>query len=167
MVTTQNSSADTIRLWLERSGNTVPLDIEIFLRISGNSAEPPARARSISPSSPWAYPHAPGSSAVTYVIAQPTHTALAIPILPPSHTPIMIPPSPPHHDTWNSPPHPSSSSQQPPTPSKSTMHWGHIAMFYLVGQMHRWERFVFRFDKQFSSMAALKSITGECDHKVC
>jgi hypothetical protein len=41
------------------------------------------------------------------------------------------------------------------------MHWGHIAMFYLVGQIHRWERFVFRFDKQFSSMAALKSITGD------
>lgn len=40
-------------------------------------------------------------------------------------------------------------------------------MFYLVGQMHRWRRFVFRFDKQFSSMAALKSITGGCDNLVC
>ncbi len=28
--------------------------------------------------------------------------------------------------------------------------------------MHRWERFVFRFDKQFTSMGALKSINGAC-----
>lgn len=39
-------------------------------------------------------------------------------------------------------------------------HWGHIAIFYLVEQMHRWERFIFRFDKQFSSFIALKSISG-------
>jgi hypothetical protein len=155
LVTTQNSSADTVRLWLERSGETVPLDIEIFLRVNGPSSEPPSRARSVSPS-PWAYSHGPGGSApATYVIAQPSHTGMAIPILPPSHTPIIIPPSP---SPWNSPPHHSSSPQ--PSQSKSSMHWGHIAIFYLVGQMHRWDRFVFRFDKQFSSMAALKSITG-------
>ena len=41
------------------------------------------------------------------------------------------------------------------------MHWGHIAFFYLVEQMHRWERFIFRFDKQFTSMGALKAINGE------
>jgi F-box-like len=157
LVTTQNSSADTIRLWLERSGDTVPLDIEIFLRVNGASSEPTSRARSVSPS-PWApYPHPGGSASATYVIAQPSHTGMAIPILPPSHTPIIIPPSPSHHDSWSSPPHPS--SPQPPQ-SKSGMHWGHIAIFYLVQQMYRWERFVFRFDKQFSSMAALKSITG-------
>jgi hypothetical protein len=168
LVTSQNSSADTIRLWLERSGNTVPLDIEIFLRVNGTSSEPTVRARSVSPSSPWAYPHgAGGSVGVTYVIAQPTHSAMTIPILPPSHTPIIIPPSPPHHDPWSSPPPPSSSSQQLPTQSKSNMHWGHIAMFYLVGQMHRWDRFLFRFDKQFPSMAALKSITGGCDQRIC
>ena len=40
------------------------------------------------------------------------------------------------------------------------MHWGHIAFFYLVEQMHRWERFVFRFDKQFASLSALKGING-------
>jgi hypothetical protein len=42
------------------------------------------------------------------------------------------------------------------------LHWGHIAVYYLVQQMHRWERFVFRFDKGFGSIAALKSITGLC-----
>lgn len=41
------------------------------------------------------------------------------------------------------------------------MHWGHIAFFYLVEQMHRWERFVFRFDKQFASLSALKGINGD------
>ena len=34
MVTTQDSSADIIRLWLERSGHNTPLDIEIFLKSS-------------------------------------------------------------------------------------------------------------------------------------
>lgn len=45
--------------------------------------------------------------------------------------------------------------------SKGSMHWGHIAFYYLTEQMHRWERFVFRFDKQFHSISALKSIVGE------
>lgn len=40
------------------------------------------------------------------------------------------------------------------------MHWGHIAFYYLVEQMHRWERFIFRFDKQFASISALKSVEG-------
>ena len=41
------------------------------------------------------------------------------------------------------------------------MHWGYIAFYYLMQQMHRWERFVFRFDRQFSSINALKTMTGE------
>lgn len=41
------------------------------------------------------------------------------------------------------------------------MHWGHIAFYYLVEQMHRWERFVFKFDKQFASIASLKAIDGQ------
>lgn len=165
LVTTQNSSADTIRLWLERSGDTASLDIEIFLRVNSTTTETTSRARSVSPSS-WAYPLPPpgGSAPATYVIAQPTHTPLPLTGLPPSHTPIIIPPSPSHHDPWGSPPHPSSSQQQLGPQSKASMHWGHIAIFYLVGQMHRWERFVFRFDKQFTSMAALKSIAGKYNH---
>ncbi len=51
----------------------------------------------------------------------------------------------------------SSSSQQR---LRKNMHWGHIAFYYLVEQMHRWERFVFRFDKQFTSIGALKAIEG-------
>lgn len=44
--------------------------------------------------------------------------------------------------------------------STHSTHWGYIAFFYLVEQMHRWERFVFRFDKQFPSIQALKSVIG-------
>ena len=36
LVTTQDAPADTIRLWLERSGRSIPLDIEIFLQFPQN-----------------------------------------------------------------------------------------------------------------------------------
>lgn len=45
--------------------------------------------------------------------------------------------------------------------SASGMHWGYIAFFYLTQHMHRWERFVFRFDRQFSSINAMKNMAGE------
>jgi len=112
------------------------------------------------PASPtWGHPfsHHQGGVATHYVIPHPPHPATTIPILPPAHTPIIMPPSP-SHDAW--PSAPSSPSEKSSSPSRTSMHWGHIAVYYLVEQMHRWERFVFRFDKQFSSMAALKSITG-------
>lgn len=48
-----------------------------------------------------------------------------------------------------------------------TLHWGHIAFYYLTEQMHRWERFVFRFDRQFGSINALKSITGALSLLLC
>lgn len=53
----------------------------------------------------------------------------------------------------------SSSSQQK---LRKNMHWGHIAFYYLCEQMHRWERFSFKFDKQFASIGALKAIEGAC-----
>jgi hypothetical protein len=39
--------------------------------------------------------------------------------------------------------------------------WAHVAMFYLIEQMHRWKRFVFKYDHHFPSVAALKAISGE------
>ncbi|EGO29108.1 hypothetical protein SERLADRAFT_365133 [Serpula lacrymans var. lacrymans S7.9] len=155
LITTQSSSADTIRLWLERSGDKVPLDIEIFLQVNGSSPEPSTRTRPVSPT-PWpggSFPHT-GSPPAHYVISHTPGTAI---ILPPAHTPIIVPPSPSHPD-WSPPP--PSAMQISPQPQRS-MHWGHIAIFYLVEQMPRWQRFVFRFDKQFSSMSALKSISGD------
>jgi len=150
-VTNQSATADTIRLWLERSGDKVPLDIEIYLRVTGLSNEGSSnRTRPVSPT-PWLQPPSPPPH---YVIPHPPGTAI---LLPPAHTPIIVPQSPSHHDSWGSPPPPSSRN----TPqAQRNAHWGHIAIFYLIEQMHRWERFVFRFDRQFPSMSALKSIAG-------
>lgn len=159
LITTQNSSADTIRLWLERSGDSVPLDIEIYLRVTKSQSETAARPRRSSSPPTWALSFPPHHGLSThYVIPHPTHTIATLPILPPAHTPIIIPPSSVAHDPWGVPSLPSQERLGPS--SKTSMHWGHIAIYYLVEQMHRWERFVFRFDKQFTSMGALKSITG-------
>lgn len=152
LVTNQGTSPDTVRLWLERSGDKVPLDIEIYLRVSGGSTEPSSRARASSPT-PWIPP--PPSPPPHYVLPHaPPSTAI---ILPPAQTPIIVPQSPSHHDAWGSPPPPP--SRTCPQAQRNT-HWGHIAIFYLIEQMHRWQRFVFRFDKQFPSISALKSING-------
>ncbi|KAF8632777.1 hypothetical protein AX15_001680 [Amanita polypyramis BW_CC] len=151
LVTTQQSSADTIRLWLERSGTSVPLDIEIFLRVASSKSLDGSYRRRRS-ASPMAGPP-------TWSIPVSTHNGITI--LPPAHTPIVIPPSPTMSDSWSTS---SRSSDDRPSQTalpRTSMHWGHIAVFYLVEQMRRWQRFVFRFDKQFASMAALKSINGE------
>ncbi|KAF8548828.1 hypothetical protein OG21DRAFT_1515876 [Imleria badia] len=153
LVTNQSASPDTIRLWLERSGDKVPLDIEIYLRVSGSSAEPSSRARASSPT-PWIPP--PPSPPAHYVLHPPPGAAI---LLPPAQTPIIVPQSPSHHDAWGASPPPPSSRSCPQT--QRNTHWGHIAIFYLIEQMHRWQRFVFRFDKQFPSISALKSINGE------
>lgn len=167
LVTTQNASADTIRLWLERSGSKVPLDIEIFLRVnnsSSNNNEPIPRARSVSPSSTWSY-HAPVAppftTTTTTVVVGPSSQANAPIAIPHALPPSQVPPAPHHHihDSWGSPPPPPSNITYA-NAGKGSAHWGHVAIFYLVAQMHRWRRFVFRFDKQFASMVALKSIAG-------
>lgn len=67
--------------------------------------------------------------------------------MPPSPTSIQDSPSSPHLDRRQN-------------ENAISMHWGHIVFFYLAQQMKRWERFVFRFDKQFTSMGALKAING-------
>ncbi|KAG6910716.1 hypothetical protein DXG01_008247 [Tephrocybe rancida] len=166
LLTTQHASADTIRLWLERSGDTVPLDIDIFLRVASpnSGAESPTRHRrrsfSRSPSPPpW---HAPFPHHHThYVIPQPPNTSAGLTAhFPPTQAPIVIPPSPTGiSDAWMTLHH--SGDRPSVRPSRSSLHWGHIAIYYLAEQMHRWERFVFRFDKQFPSMGALKSISGD------
>ncbi|EIM87685.1 uncharacterized protein STEHIDRAFT_56056 [Stereum hirsutum FP-91666 SS1] len=164
LITSPNISADTIRLWLERSGSRVPLDIEIFLQVqsagsAATSLRPPPRS-----TSPWPYP-TPSPSAPQYVQIHHASHPSAIQIIP-TATPIVLPPSPPSHDhMWGAvtpvPPHQSaSSSSATQSQTRAISHWGHIAIFYLVEQIHRWERFIFRFDKQFSSFIALKSISG-------
>jgi hypothetical protein len=158
LLTTQNSSADIIRLWLERSGSKVPLDIEIYLRVNNKgSSEAVSRPRPASPT--WGHSFPPHQSVGGhYVIPHPPHPSTTIPILPPAHTPIIVPPPPSTYDAW--PSSPGSPTEKSFPPSRTCMHWGYIVVYYLVQQMHRWERFVFRFDKHFPSMSALKAISG-------
>lgn len=134
----------------------MPLDIEIFLRVarpklpsldlSSSKGVRRANASSMTPLAPaWnpAYTsHHPSSS--HYYLAHSTAGNVTV-VMPPS-------PSGPHFETWG--------TERPIVVPRASLHWGHIAFFYLVEQMHRWQRFVFRFDKQFPSMGALKSITG-------
>ncbi|KAF9543224.1 hypothetical protein CPC08DRAFT_676102 [Agrocybe pediades] len=146
LCTNQHASADTVRLWLERSGDTLPLDIEIHLRASGPSQGPETLS---------ARPRRHQSAA--HFVAVHAHPLPATGM----HVPIIMPASPPpHSDGWSSPTSLGSERSANVT-SRSSMHWGHIAFFYLVEQIHRWERFVFRFDRQFTSMGALKSINGD------
>ncbi|KAJ3545885.1 hypothetical protein NMY22_g2265 [Coprinellus aureogranulatus] len=170
LVTTPAASADTIRLWLERSGDVVPLDIEIFLRVGPpkhleNGYPRDRRSSSATPNPslppPWTVGVPPSHNGTApYTVPQPPP--------PPPHPhpnvpgnvagpPISMPPSPGAGDPWNV----QHSSDRHGSATRSSMHWGHIAFFYLVEQMHRWERFIFRFDRQFASMGALKSINGD------
>lgn len=141
----------------------MPLDIEIFLRITKSSSESSSRPRRSSSPTMWPLPFSHHHGVTThYVIPHPPHPPATFPILPPAHTPIIVPPSPGNHDSWSTS---HSSSERVTSSSRTSMHWGHVAIYYLVEQMHRWERFVFRFDKQFASMAALKSIIGASAHQ--
>ncbi|KAF8908517.1 hypothetical protein CPB84DRAFT_1766815 [Gymnopilus junonius] len=155
ILTNQHASADTIRLWLERSGETTPLDIEIFLRVTSSKHSPePASLRPRRTSSSPLTPVTPPWN-VSFTAQQPS-SHYFVPHPPPPPPIVVMPASPPpQHDGWSPPVHDRQAV------SRVSMHWGHIAFFYLVEQMHRWERFVFRFDKQFTSMGALKSITGD------
>lgn len=182
-MTTPNSSPDTVRLWLERSGGSVPLDIEIFLRAQGPLRETPVMHRRSSTitlstggggwgewmDNDWAAtpgpPDTPGHAGGPAFIHIPPHG-------PPHFVPVTaIPNSPPiHHHSVHAGPGPIYHEVLPVSSwhhvcqhSRTTggMHWGYIAFFYLMQQMHRWERFVFRFDRQFSSINALKGMSGE------
>lgn len=171
LFTNQSSSPDTIRLWLERSGPTVPLDIEIYLRVvqspeTGPVASYPRRRRHEYLTHTFVSA-APAPLFGTGPLATPGH--LLVPHFTPSVTPFIVPQPAmhPHHAGWESPPPMTMFHGQPESTSAPNLHWGHIAVYYLVQQMHRWERFVFRFDKGFGSIAALKSITGPCLDSPC
>uniref|UniRef100_A0A0W0FLE6 Uncharacterized protein n=1 Tax=Moniliophthora roreri TaxID=221103 RepID=A0A0W0FLE6_MONRR len=160
LLTTQTSSPDVIRLWLERSGPSVPLDIEIYLRVAKASSDPVPnsrlRRRSSSPG--------PGTN---YFSLYPTYAAPTAHYVIPHAHPSSFAMSSANHIVLDIGPSPVPSSLHPASGSKNDrgvgngVHWGYITMFYLVEQIRRWERFVFRFDKQFHSIAALKSIHGD------
>ncbi|KAK7054799.1 hypothetical protein VNI00_003262 [Paramarasmius palmivorus] len=158
LLTTQTSSPDVIRLWLERSGPSVPLDIEIYLRVTKTSTDPSPSSRLRRRSS------SPGPGPSYFSLYPPYATQSAHYVIP--HHPSSFMSSANHIVLDISP------ASMPPSPHLASgirgergvgngLHWGHIAMFYLVEQIRRWERFVFRFDKQFHSLVALKSIHGD------
>ncbi|KAI0000623.1 hypothetical protein BJV74DRAFT_876896 [Russula compacta] len=165
LVTTPNASADTIRLWLERSGSRIPLDVEIFLHVpDAPTSNPIPRSRTRSPSQWPTFLSNNATTTTHYVQIQASQPTTSIQIVP-STPPIILPHSPPHYD-WSGglspppPPPPLPSALNAASQSRASSHWGHIAIYYLVEQMHRWERFVFRFDRQFPSWQALKSVSG-------
>lgn len=178
LVTNPRTSADTVRLWLERSGSKVPLDIEIYLRVDPSSSEIPSRSRSrrrrsSSPPPAVFYPsvsfHPNNQNALPMTV--PTSiTQFMVPH--PATTPFVLPSLSHHvHDGWGSSPShgfvgervtQSQDKVSAPGANRGAAHWGYIAIYYLVEQMHRWERFIFRFDRQFSSIGAMKSINGTC-----
>lgn len=182
LITSHASSAETIRLWLERSGRTVPLDIEIILRSHPTadglsrrrylSLPPPHAAGDWVPGGGWTTPppllHTPptpaagGTTAVHLQIGGAHQSVHVVPVqaVVPADT---APSSPPYSGEWDMPPLLANPERTVPSQRRlrKNMHWGHIAFYYLVEQMHRWERFIFRFDKQFLSIAALKAIEGE------
>ncbi|KAI5119078.1 hypothetical protein M0805_005496 [Coniferiporia weirii] len=162
LVTTPNVNPDIIRLWLERSGSRVPLDIEIYLHVP---APPRKRRRAVTPIAVWSPP--PGADMLFQ--APPTPPAyIPAPPLPPVHTVQLgmhnvIPALPPptgaaHTHAVYVDPTTGWRINRGKNSSATSSAWGHIAVFYLAEQMHRWKRFVFRFDRQFDSMVALKSI---------
>lgn len=160
LVTTLNSSPDTVRLWLERSGSIIPLDIEIYLHIPV-----PAKKRRRAATPVPAY--SPPPITEFFFHNPPTPTYVVPPVVP--HPPVfhlgmhnnipnLPPPATAHEHTYIGPvTHWRTSRSKPQSPTNSS--WGHIVLFYLSEQMHRWKRFVFRFDRQFDSMSALKNIT--------
>ncbi|KZV76709.1 hypothetical protein PENSPDRAFT_646159 [Peniophora sp. CONT] len=188
LVTTPSSSPDTIRLWLERAGPSLPLDIEIFLRVARPQQKRrtpqllplmnPGPAHYQAPSEPNELgllvdedeQHVDDMPGLEDVPVTPTlpqtqqSTWVWLPAsagtLPPP-SPTFFPPSPVPAG-WHAPPPPlppyRRSSRYQPADDGSA--WGHVAIYYLTAQMARWERFIFRFDKQFSSWTALKTISG-------
>ncbi|KAF9441247.1 hypothetical protein P691DRAFT_684604 [Macrolepiota fuliginosa MF-IS2] len=173
LVTTPTSSPELIRLWLERSGHNVPLDIEIYLRVAADpastyptDAQRRRRRRSSSNTSSapsWLSFASHNGIATSYVV--PTHPypqpnsqlQLMLAALPPAPMPAGPPTLP-----WPTPAQDSAGLEtRTPGVNRPNIHWAHIAFFYLVEQMPRWERFVFRYDKAFKSMTALASINGD------
>ena len=259
ITTAQSASPDNVRLWLERSGTQVPLDIDIYLRVSFNNSATPIggdgisshrrrrRRRSSSPPPTWAQPHILTTLApLPWITPTPPPAWGSPPPTPPPNAPVPLheyhmvwPPPPPDAHAPVALPHtpaelwgmttpspasstllsasstasgsslavaltasaPSSGGTSTPAPHVPTaaaqaqavttaftlaarareqtvqrnMHWGYIALYYLVEHMRRWRRFVFRFERPFVSMAALKSIVGtlflslirvQCIHQV-
>ncbi|KAG9011350.1 hypothetical protein FRB94_008634 [Tulasnella sp. JGI-2019a] len=136
--TTTLCPADTIRLWLERSGTRTPLDINITLNRPAGSTSLFDRA----------------AAAATRRRHLAHHANQYLPSLFNSMSA--------GYTSYSSPPSSYSSSLRPEDDAQpgSGAAWGHIVFHYLVAQLHRWRRFRFIFSTPFPSVKALDSIRG-------
>ena len=137
----------------------MPLDIEIYLHIPAQQEKRRRVGTPVPPFSPppitelFFAPHGPPTPNPYYVPPPPPPPINIVPLGMQNTIPNLPPPVATHGayvdvSQWRN-------KNQSTLISSS---WGHIAMFYLVEQMHRWRRFVFRFDRQFDSITALKNI---------
>lgn len=140
--TTPTSSPELIRLWLERSGHNTPLDIEIYLRAAGHPCMLPNPCPSFSIDAQRRRGRRSYGSVGSTATSWPSFVSHngSISSIPPSDEPREVFPN---------------------LSNKPNVYWAHIAFYYLVAQMPRWERFVFRYDKAFKAMTALASINGQ------
>lgn len=166
LVTATHESPEIIRVWLERSKSLVPLDIEIFLQVPQNQRR---RRHPPSPGIPWSppldgwYQEPPPTPPIPFLPAALQALGNAtiklgmhdeIPHLQPQQTPTV--PYVSHFNEHNA----SSYDTVAPPRSAANISWGHIVFYYLTQQMHRWRRFVFRFERKFDSIKALQSLNG-------
>ena len=116
------TSPDLIRIWVERSGATVMLDIDIEL---SRRRRPPQSALS-----PWKHssqqPHA----------RRFVHSILRA-------RDLRRPSSPTSDDALH----------------RDATQWGHVALFYLTAQKHRWR--TFSFESLDVTVEALQTLHGE------
>ena len=124
-----------IFLWLECSGESVFLDIEIFLRVARPGFEVPLALPRWTVSSLLLGPIILSRDVSSH---QQVATHHLIPHPPPpasiANATIVMPPSPPRHqDGWSIGRHTfHGHNRSANTISRISMHWGHIAFFYLT-----------------------------------
>ncbi|KAG8906013.1 hypothetical protein FRC01_008166, partial [Tulasnella sp. 417] len=132
--------AETVRLWLERSGN-VPLDVDITLSRAPGSPSIPERPQTSSrrrlmhsTQSHNLPPFWNGASSSSHITS---------PLYPPQMYPTP------------------SSRNDESLGSGSDNSWGHIVFHYLIKNLYRWKRFRFLFSSSFTTIKTLDDIQGK------
>ncbi|KIO31900.1 hypothetical protein M407DRAFT_19161 [Tulasnella calospora MUT 4182] len=132
--------AETVRLWLERSGN-VPLDVDITLSRAPGSPSIPERPQTSSRRRLMQSAHAHHFPSFWNGASSSSHGISSL--------------SPPQM-------YPSSSSRnEENSGSGSDIAWGYIVFDYLIKNLYRWKRFRFLFSSSFPSVKALDEIKGK------
>lgn len=162
-MTATHENPEIIRVWIERSKTNVPLDIEIFLEVPLSHHRlrrpPPSPPGWSPPMDGWYNDSPPTPPLVPSSVQSQSSNSLKlgmhneIPQLQP-HQSNIIATIARYNDST------SSNNANKHTHSTVSGSWGHIVFFYLSQQMHRWKRFVFRFERKFDSLKALQYLSG-------